>query len=96
MAIDVQKALLRATDVARFLPTPQDLLRPFPRPKHGFIPWVGDIAGDFVEDNIIADVETRLTPEERTEFREQNRVYPNGIALVRTFQRTRVAPGSGR
>ncbi|KKK98582.1 hypothetical protein LCGC14_2641300, partial [marine sediment metagenome] len=26
MAIDVQKALLRATDVARFLPTPQDLL----------------------------------------------------------------------
>ncbi|KKM83054.1 hypothetical protein LCGC14_1313310 [marine sediment metagenome] len=113
MAIDVQKALRRATDVARFLPTPQDLLRPFPRPKQGelvtagiaadllsfgvgFIPYVGDIVGDFIEDNIIADVETRLTPEERTEFREQNRVYPNGIALVRTFQRTQVAPGGGR
>lgn len=112
MAIDIQKGLSRAMDVARFLPTPQDLLRPFPGPNQGelvtagiaadilsyglgFIPWVGDIVGDFVEDNIIADVETRLTPEERVEFREQNRVYPNGIALVRTFQRTQVAPGGG-
>ena len=97
MAIDIQKGLSRVTDVARYLPTPQDLLRPFPRPNQGelvtagiaadilsyglgFIPWVGDI---------------RLTPGERVEFREQNRVYPNGIALVRTFQRTQVAPGGG-
>ena len=113
MAIDIQKGLRRATDVARFFPSPQDLLRPFPKPEKadlvtagiaadvlsfaaGFVPVVGDIVADFISDNIMADVDTRLTPEERVELREQNRVYPNGIALVRTFQRTRVAPGSRR
>ena len=113
MAIDIQKGLRRATDVARFLPTAQDLLRPFPKPGQaelvtagvaadvlsfavGFIPVVGDIAADFISDNIMADVGERLTPEERVELREQNRVYPNGIALMRTFQRTQVAPGSRR
>lgn len=113
MAIDIQKGLRRATDVARFVPSLQDLLRPFPKPHQGelvtagitadvlsfaagFVPVVGDIVADFIEDNIMADVDTRLTPAERAEFREQNRVYPNGIALVRTFQRTQVAPGGGR
>lgn len=59
----------------------------------GYIPVVGDIMGAFVNDNIMADVQVKLTPEQKAEFREQNRVYPNGIALLRAFQRTRVAPG---
>jgi len=59
----------------------------------GFIPWVGDILGGMANDNIMADILPRLTPEEKAEFREQNRLYPNGIALLRAFQRTRVGPG---
>jgi len=60
----------------------------------GFIPYVGDIVGDAIEDNIMADVVQKLSPAELSEFREQNRVYPNGVALLRTFQRVRLAPGS--
>ena len=60
----------------------------------GYIPAVGDIVGSFVNDNIMADVLQQLSPTELSEFREQNRVYPNGVALLRTFQRTGVAPGS--
>jgi hypothetical protein len=60
----------------------------------GYIPVVGDVVGQFVNDNIIADVRQKLTPAERDEFAAQNRVYPNGIALLRTFQRGAVAPGS--
>jgi len=60
----------------------------------GYIPGVGDIVGQFVNDNIMADVQQKLSEPERTEFRAQNRVYPNGIALLRTFQRTGVLPGS--
>ncbi|KKM09654.1 hypothetical protein LCGC14_1722670 [marine sediment metagenome] len=113
MAIDVLKGLRRAADIKRFVPTPQDLFRPFPKPQHaelvtagiaadllsfglGFIPWVGDFAADFVNDNIMADVATRLDPAEKAELREQNRVYPNGIALVRTFQRTGLQAGGRR
>ncbi len=113
MAIDILEGLRRASDIRRFVPTPQDLLRPFPKPQHaelvtagitadvlgfalGFIPWVGDIAADFVNDNIMADVATRLDPAEKAELREQNRVYPNGIALVRTFQRTGLQAGGRR
>ena len=60
----------------------------------GYIPGIGDIVGQFVNDNLMADVQNKLSPTERTEFREQNRVHPNGIALLRTFQRVKVAPGS--
>ena len=60
----------------------------------GYIPAVGDIVGQFVNDNIMADVTVKLSPAELSEFREQNRVYPNGVALLRTFQRVQVAPGS--
>ena len=60
----------------------------------GYIPGVGDIIGQFVNDNIMADVLQKLAPAELSEFREQNRIYPNGVALLRTFQRTRLAPGS--
>lgn len=59
----------------------------------GYIPGVGDIVGQFVNDNIMADVLQKLAPTELSEFREQNRVYPNGVALLRTFQRVRLAPG---
>ena len=113
MAIDIEKGVRRALDVGRFLPSPQEFLRPIPTPEQGdlvaagisadvlsyglgFIPWVGDILGGLVNDNIMADVQGRLTPDERAEFREQNRLYPNGIALIRTFQRTKVAPGGTR
>jgi len=60
----------------------------------GFIPTVGDFVGQFVNDNIMADVQSKMSDTELTEFRAQNRVYPNGIALLRTFQRVQVAPGS--
>jgi len=53
----------------------------------GYIPGVGDIIGQFVNDNIMADVLQKLSPAELSEFRDQNRVYPNGVALLRTFQR---------
>lgn len=53
----------------------------------GYIPGVGDIVGQFVNDNIMADVLGKLSPAELSEFRDQNRVYPNGVALLRTFQR---------
>ena len=99
-------------DARRFLPTPTDLLKPFPPAQKGelvmqgvtadvvsyglgFIPYVGDIVGDAIEDNIMADVTQKLSPTELSEFREQNRIYPNGVALLRTFQRVRLSPGSG-
>jgi len=98
-------------NVKQFLPTPTDLLKPFPPPKKGelvmqgvaadvasyglgFIPYLGDILGDAIEDNIMADVVQKLSPAEVSEFREQNRVYPNGVALLRTFQRVRLSPES--
>jgi len=108
---DQKKMGLQALlNVKQFVPTPKDLLKPFPPPKKGelvmqgvtadvlgyafgYIPAVGDIVGQFVNDNIMADVQHKLSPSELTEFREQNRVYPNGIALLRTFQRIKVAPG---
>lgn len=111
MAEKKKVALKALLDVKRFLPSPTDLLRPFPPPQKGelvmqgvtadvasyglgFIPYVGDILGDAIEDNIMADVEQKLSPTELAEFREQNRVYPNGVALLRTFQRVRLVPGS--
>ena len=59
----------------------------------GYIPGVGDIVGSFVNDNLMANVLEKLSPSEVAEFREQNRVYPNGVALLRTFQRVNLAPG---
>jgi len=58
------------------------------------IPTVGDFLGDFVNDNIMADVLQKLSSAEIAEFKDQNRVYPNGVALLRTFQRVPAAPGS--
>ncbi|MBA7606333.1 hypothetical protein ES703_13481 [subsurface metagenome] len=60
----------------------------------GYIPGVGDIVGQFINDNIMADVLQKLSPAELSEFRDQNRVYPNGVALLRAFQRVPAAPGS--
>jgi len=101
-ALDVGRYLPTAKDILRPLPKPQQgeivsagIAADVISYGLGFIPWVGDILGNLANDNIMADVLTRLTPEERTEFRAQNRLYPNGIALLRTFQRTRVAAGGG-
>ena len=60
----------------------------------GYLPVVGDIVGQFVNDNIMADVQSKLSGTELLEFRAQNRVYPNGVALLRTFQRVRLSPVS--
>jgi len=111
MAEKKKVALKALLYVRRFLPSPTDLLRPFPPAKKGelvmqgvtadvlsyglgFIPYVGDIVGDAIEDNIMVDVVQKLSPAELSEFREQNRVYPNGVALLRTFQRVGLAPRS--
>jgi len=110
--VEKKKVGLQALlNVKKFLPSPGDLLRPFPPPKKGelvmqgvsadllsyafgYIPGVGDIVGQFVNDNIMADILHKLSPTELSEFREQNRVYPNGVALLRTFQRAGLPPGS--
>lgn len=112
MADRAKQGLKALLDAKRFVPSPADLLQPFPTPRQGemvmqgitadvlswglsHIPTVGDFIGDFVNDNIMADVLATLTPEQKSEFLQQNRVYPNGIALLRTFQRVKVAPASG-
>jgi len=111
MADKAKKGLQALLNVRQFVPSPADLLQPFPTPRQGemvmqgvtadvlswglsHIPTVGDFLGDFVNDNIMADVLPNLTSAQQAEFRAQNRVYPNGIALLRTFQRVKVAPGS--
>jgi len=105
MAKRTRKGIEVLLDARRFLPTPTDLLKPFPPPKKGemvmqgitadllgwglgYIPVVGDFVVQFVNDNIMADIQIKLSDTELTEFRSQNRVYPNGVALLRTFQRT--------
>ena len=96
--LDVNRFLPAPTDLLRPFPPPkkgelvmQGVTADVLSFGLGFIPWVGDILGDAVEDNIMADVVQKLSPSEMSEFREQNRVYPNGVALLRTFQRV---PGS--
>lgn len=58
----------------------------------GYIPVVGDVVGNFINDNIMADVQSKMSDAEITEFRAQNRVYPNGVALLRTFQKEGAPP----
>ena len=53
----------------------------------GYIPAVGDLVGQFINDNLMADVQSKMSSTELVEFREQNRVYPNSIALLRTFRK---------
>ncbi len=99
--LDVKRFLPAPTDLLRPFPPPkkgelvmQGVTADVLGYAFGYIPAVGDIVGQFVNDNIMADVLQKLSPEEKSEFREQNRVYPNGVALLRTFQRTRLSPGS--
>jgi hypothetical protein len=98
--LDVKRFLPGPTDILRPFPSREkadlvakgvtaDLLGY----AFGYIPGVGDIVGQFVNDNIMADVLNNLTQQEKSEFIQQNRVYPNGVALLRTFQRTSVAAG---
>jgi len=99
--LDVKRFLPAPADLLKPLPAPkqgdmvmQGITADVLSWAVGHIPTVGDIIGAFINDNIMADVQARLSPAERTEFREQNRVYPNGIALLRTFQRVRLSPES--
>ena len=99
--LDVRRFLPAPTDLLKPFPPPQKgelvmqgVTADVVSYGLGFIPYVGDIIGQFVNDNIMADVLQKLAPTELSEFREQNRIYPNGVALLRTFQRVRLAPGS--
>jgi len=99
--LDVRRFVPSPADLLKPLPAPkqgdmvmQGITADVLSWAFGHIPTIGDFIGGFINDNIMADVQVRLSPAERTEFREQNRVYPNGIALLRTFQRIKVAPGS--
>lgn len=98
--LDVKRFLPGPTDILRPFPSREkadlvakgvtaDLLGY----AFGYIPGVGDVVGQFVNDNIMADVLNNLTQQEKAEFIQQNRVYPNGVALLRAFQRTSVAAG---
>lgn len=53
----------------------------------GMIPTVGDALADIVGDNIEAEMRRRFTPAERTEFSEQTRFLPSGIAAWRAVTR---------
>lgn len=105
MAEKPRRGIKVLLDVGRFVPGPQELLKPLPSRRDvdlvskgvaadvlgyafGYIPVVGEVVGAFVNDNIMADVLEQLQGTEREEFLQQNRVYPNGLALLRTFQRT--------
>ena len=99
--LDVKRFLPAPKDLLRPIPTPkkgelvlQGVAADVLDYAFGYIPVVGDIVGSFVNDNLMADVFGKMSPQELTEFRAQNRVYPNGVALLRTFQRSNVAPGS--
>ena len=99
--LDVKRFLPAPTDLLRPFPPPekgelvmQGVTADVLGYAFGFVPVVGDFVGQFVNDNIMADVREKLTPTERSEFTEQNRVYPNGVALLRTFQRVRLSPES--
>ena len=94
------KALL---NVRKYIPSIKEVTEPLPPDKMdlvlqgvltdivgwtvGNIPTVGDFIADFVNDNIMADVATKMTQPQRTELNQQDRVYPNGVALFRTFHR---------
>lgn len=101
--LDVKRFLPSVADLLKPLPSPkegevvmQGVTADVLSWAVGQIPTVGDILGDFINDNIMADALAKLTPEQRTEFTEQNRVYPNGISLMRTFQRTHLLPRGAR
>ena len=52
-----------------------------------FIPIVGDVVADVVEDLHGAELRRILTREEMDEFEKQDKVAPSTIALIRTFMR---------
>ena len=94
------KALL---NVRKYIPSIKEVTEPLPPDKMdlvlqgvltdivgwtvGNIPTVGDFIADFVNDNIMADVATKMTRPQLNELNQQDRVYPNGVALFRTFHR---------
>lgn len=55
----------------------------------GMIPVYGDVLADIVGDNIEGDMHRRFTPEEKSEFVEQSRFLPSGLAAWRAFSRRR-------
>lgn len=54
----------------------------------GYIPIIGDIISDAVEDMHGPELKKLLTPEEKEKFIHYDRTYPTLIALIRTFQET--------
>lgn len=53
----------------------------------GWIPVVGDIVADVVEDVHGAELKKLMTAEEYEEYLKQDKVAPSTIAVIRTFQR---------
>lgn len=51
----------------------------------GWIPIVGDIVADVVEDLHGAELRKLLTPAEMNKYVKEDKVAPSSIALVRTF-----------
>ena len=55
----------------------------------GWVPVVGDIVSDVVEDLHSVELRRILTPTEMNEYMRQDKVAPSTIALLRTFMTIR-------
>lgn len=53
----------------------------------GYIPVVGDIVADVVEDLHATQLRSLLTKDEMDEYMKQDKVAPSTIALLRAFMR---------
>jgi len=51
----------------------------------GWIPIIGDIVADVVEDLHGAELRKLLTPSEMTKYVKEDKVAPSTIAMMRTF-----------
>ena len=51
----------------------------------GWVPVIGDIVSDVVEDLHSAELRRILTPAEMSEYVRHDKVAPSTVALIRTF-----------
>jgi len=54
----------------------------------GWIPVVGDVLADVIEDMHGAEIQKILTPEENREYSKQDKVAPSTIAMARTLTKS--------
>jgi len=55
----------------------------------GWVPVIGDIISDVVEDLHSSELRKILTPAEMNEYVRQDKVAPSTVALLRTFMKIR-------